>query len=142
MNKSLQMVVVAVAFVLIAGGAYYLGSSQKAPAPVSVPSPAVSTPTPDETETLKVTIGQALAAEGHEGLAITVSKIAGNYASGLASAQGGGGGWLAAKVDGQWKLVWSGNGTITCKTLVPYPDFPRDMIPECYDDVAGKGVTR
>jgi hypothetical protein len=38
--------------------------------------------------------------------------------------------FFAAKVDGTWKIVLSGNGQISCATLAPY-NFPADMITDC-----------
>ena len=72
----------------------------------------------------------------------TVSQIQGNYAKGMASAGGGGAMWFAAKVNGTWKLVFIGNGSIQCSQLTDYPDFPNTMIPECWDAVNQKNVTR
>jgi hypothetical protein len=72
----------------------------------------------------------------------TVSQIQGNYARGMASASGGGAIWFAAKVNGTWKLVFIGNGTVQCSQLVNYPNFPNTMIPECWDAVNQKNVTR
>lgn len=70
---------------------------------------------------------------GAETLTVTISKIEGDYAEGMASAQGGGGQWYGAKVANDWKLVWDGNGQISCTNLAGYPGFPKDMIPECWD---------
>jgi len=72
----------------------------------------------------------------------TVSQIQGNYARGMASASGGGAIWFAAKVNGTWKLVFIGNGSVQCSQLVNYPNFPNTMIPECWDAVNQKNVTR
>ena len=41
--------------------------------------------------------------------------------------QGAGGNFLAVKADGNWKLVFDGNGGIACKDLEPY-GFPQEMI--------------
>lgn len=38
--------------------------------------------------------------------------------------------FFAAKEDGNWKIVLSGNGEIDCATLTPY-NFPADMITDC-----------
>ncbi len=77
---------------------------------------------------------------------ITVSEIRGNYASGGAvpnsDIPAGGGFFFAAKVDEQWKIVADGNGAIMCSSLKDYPDFPNDMIPECYNEDTGKVVKR
>lgn len=75
-------------------------------------------------------------------MTITISKVEGNYAKGMASEQGGGGIWFAAKVNGTWKLVWDGNGQINCSDITPYPAFPKDLIPECWDNASNKLVIR
>jgi hypothetical protein len=118
--------------------------------PTAAPSatatfPPIPTATVDETQTLIKAIQAALVDEhgpDAASLTITVDKIEGNYAQGGASAQGGGAMWFAAKINGQWKLVWDGNGQIDCASLAPYPDFPTDMIPECWDSANNKLVTR
>ena len=111
-------------------------------APTSVPS---LTPTVDESSLLKTVIKQALVAKHGDSaneLTISVSKIVGDYASGGASASGGGGMWFAAKVNGEWKLVWDGNGVILCQDLVTYPNFPASLISECYDQKTNKSIKR
>ncbi len=41
-------------------------------------------------------------------------------------------GWfLAAKVDGEWKIVFDGNGSVSCDEVDPY-GFPEKMIKDCY----------
>lgn len=78
-----------------------------------------------------------------EALDISVSKVEGAYATGGAGKEGlGGGMWFAAQVDGLWKLVWDGNGIISCADLESYPDFPTTMIPECFDPIGGEMVER
>ena len=72
----------------------------------------------------------------------TVSLIQGNYAQGMASASAGGAIWFAAKVNGTWKLVFIGNGTVQCSDFTSYPDFPNTMIPDCWDAVNQKTVIR
>jgi len=58
------------------------------------------------------------------------------------SAPGNGGAFLAAtNQDGEWVLVFDGNGAVLCSVIEPY-DFPVEMLPECYDDVAGQVVNR
>jgi hypothetical protein len=118
--------------------------------PVSTESAVVTvTPSPesvvDEESVLLAAIKAALIAKhGSDAglLNITVSKIEGVYAQGGASAQGGGAMWFAAKVNGEWKLVWDGNGQINCSDIAPYPDFPIGMIPECWNTATNKIVTR
>lgn len=52
----------------------------------------------------------------------------------------GGGYFLAAKVDGQWVIVYDGQATPNCNQVNPY-DFSTDMVPECLDS-SGKVVAR
>jgi len=73
---------------------------------------------------------------------IKVNTNDGKYAGGSASDSGGGGYFFAAKVEGVWKIVADGNGTISCASLKDYPDFPNTLIPECFDETTGKSITR
>lgn len=144
MAKNILIIVLILALVAI--GAYLLGSKYRI-VPVTTPSPApaimatpgaspTAVPAANEEDTLIAAIKAALIAEhGSDAasLKISVSKIEGLYAEGMASSTGGGGMWFAAKVGGNWKLVWDGNGTIDCSVLTPYPNFPTDMIPECWN---------
>jgi hypothetical protein len=78
-------------------------------------------------------------------LIVSISKNDGTYASGGVkekNAEAGGGYFFAAKVAGVWKIVADGNGTISCESLAPYPDYPISMIPECWDEKTGKSVNR
>lgn len=91
----------------------------------------------NETAVLKVEIHKQLVAKhgpNAASLTISVSQIVDDYAKGGASEPGVGGGmWFAAKVDGNWELIWDGNGIITCTDISDFPDFPTSMIPECYN---------
>ena len=110
--------------------------------PTTTPTP---TPSVDETSLIISAVKKGLVAEHGESaneLNITVSKINGNFSQGGASASGGGGMWFAAKVGNDWKLVWDGNGTILCTDLTAYPNFPKTMIPECYDNASNKTIKR
>jgi len=40
--------------------------------------------------------------------------------------------FLATKVEGIWKLVFDGNGSISCEELEEY-NFPEDMVANCYN---------
>jgi hypothetical protein len=65
---------------------------------------------------------------------VTLDRIEeGQYATGGVRdiPAGGGGLWFAALVDGDWRIVWDGNGVIDCPSAEPYPDFPTSMIPTC-----------
>ena len=146
-----KVILVLIVLGIIGYGGYYFGTrnNQSAPQnqvynqPTAIPTNAAPTeiptavPTIDESSALKTAIKSALITEhGNDAasLNITVAKIEGDYASGDASAQGGGGMWFAAKVNGVWKLVWDGNGSIQCSSLIPYPNFPADIIPQCWKD--------
>lgn len=76
---------------------------------------------------------------------VEVSKIIGDYASGgVRPAEGeiGGAMWLAAKTNGDWVLVWDGNGIISCEALTPYPAFPDSLAPECWNETTQKLINR
>ncbi|OGC45245.1 hypothetical protein A2V49_01435 [candidate division WWE3 bacterium RBG_19FT_COMBO_34_6] len=78
-------------------------------------------------------------------LVIKISKIYGDYSLGGAvpPVQGAGGGmWIGAKVNNNWKLVWDGNGTISCTDIDPYPNLPIEIVPECYDETKGELIIR
>jgi len=151
-----KIVLIAIIFGVIAYIGFYFGSKNKTQAPVqnritieptnTQPTEAITLiPTVDETSIIITDIRNDLIAEhgkNASSLNITVSKIEGNYASGAASEQGGGGMWFAAKVNGIWKLVWDGNGTIQCSSLTLYPKFPTDLIPQCWDDKTQNPVKR
>ena len=94
------------------------------------------TPTVDETESLKTVIKQLLIQEhgsSANGLIITVSKMTGDYAKGGASEQGGGGIWLAAKINNQWQLVFDGNGVPDCQNIKANYKFPADILTNICD---------
>lgn len=104
-----------------------------------------ATPVVDENEALISGVKAGLIAEHGQDAAnmtITISKVEGDYAKGMASEQGGGGIWFAAKAGGVWKLVWDGNGIIMCTDIAPYPAFPKDLVPDCWDTVTDKLITR
>ncbi len=75
---------------------------------------------------------------------LTISKNDGQYATGGVREESamGGGMWFAAKVDGDWQIVWDGNGVIMCENLTDYPDYPKSLIPECYDSTTNEMVKR
>lgn len=93
-------------------------------------------------------IKQALVAKhswNADDIIVTISTNDGTYASGGVNekdALGGGGYFFAAKKGGTWNIVADGNGTISCESLVPFPDFPSKLIPECWNESTGKVVVR
>jgi hypothetical protein len=152
-----KIVLILIILGAVAYGSFYLGSknaqlplgNQSTVSPTSASTPTVETitvaPTVDENTNIITAVRNGLIAEHGQNAAslkITVSKIQGDYALGGASEQGGGGMWLAAKVAGAWKLVWDGNGTIQCSNLAPYSNFPKDMAPECWDNISSKLIKR
>lgn len=116
------------------------------PSSSSAPTATVTTtPTPDDKAALLVAIkASEVARYGADAnlSEYTVTKIEGNYAKGQVSASGGGAQWFAAKVNGVWKIVFVGNGSVQCSDLTNYPNFPNSMIPECWDDANQKLVVR
>jgi phenylpyruvate tautomerase PptA (4-oxalocrotonate tautomerase family) len=106
---------------------------------------AASTPSDDE---ILTAVTQALIAKNGwdpADVRITLQSVEdGRYAmGGVAVVPGPGGGlWFAALMDGGWRIVWDGNGSIGCDALEPYPDFPASMIPACYEMPDGKLRTR
>lgn len=155
-----KIILLAIVIGAVAFGAYYFGTQKSKNLPLATPTAAptneiptitpevttsVATPTVDETEVLKNAVQAALVAKhgaSANSLVISVSKIEGDYASGGATEEAGGGAWFAAKVAGVWKLVWDGNGVIMCTDLASYPAFPTSMIPECWDEANQKNVKR
>lgn len=116
------------------------------PIETSTPSPTLTpTVTPRDDSVLVAAIKSALITKYGQNagdLKVSVSKIEGEYAQGTVSENGGGGGWFAARLNGFWTLVWDGNGQIDCVDISPYPQFPTDMIPECWDASANKLIIR
>jgi hypothetical protein len=148
-----KIVLVLIILAAVGYGAYYFGvkstdktSNQTAQQPSNTFSPTETpTPTVDESAALISDIRTALIAEHGQDAAslnITVKTIEGDYAQGDASEQGGGGMWYAAKVNGVWKLVWDGNGAIQCSSIAPYPNFPTDILPQCWDDKTQNPIKR
>lgn len=73
---------------------------------------------------------------------VNISGNDGIYANGLVVSQGGGGFFFAKKVNGAWEIVADGNGVIFCSSLEKYQDYPKTLIPECYDEQTGETVAR
>lgn len=149
-----KVVLVALVIAILVGGGVYIGRQLNTqptapeisqPATTSQPaatSPATVTPTPPDDSKL---IAQALYKKHNwpEGsMTIKVSTNDSKYASGGVTGSGGGGYFFAAKVGGVWEIVADGNGVILCSSLTAYADYPATLIPECYDQAAGKTVKR
>ena len=109
--------------------------------------PANPTSTIDDTSVLQTVIAKYIAQKGssdENSIIISVSTIEGNYAKGMVNFkdEAGGGLWFAAKEGNAWKLVWDGNGIIKCSDLSLYPEFSKNLIPQCFDDTTQNMVTR
>jgi len=123
-------------------------SPTAAAAVVTEPSPTsttTSTPTlsiEEENNLVKQALLKKYPAWNENEITIKIKTNDGKYASGSATSSGGGGYFFAAKVNGVWKIVADGNGTISCSSLKDYPDFPATLIPECFDETTGKSIKR
>jgi len=78
-----------------------------------------------------------------EDVSITISQRKGDYIVGGVKFTGemAGGYLLGAKVNGEWKIIFDGNGTIPCSS-VDKVDFPSDLVTECWDTVNMESVDR
>jgi len=67
---------------------------------------------------------------------IRISQETENHLRGGVEFQPGGpensGLFLAAKVDGNWRLVFDGQGAISCEEVTRY-NFPQEMVTDCAD---------
>lgn len=140
--------------------AYRAGTNQSVPPSVLSPNPTIAiaiSEAPSTTIAPSITkaiisdedaIRQALLKKNNwsaNQVDITISKNDGTYASGGAkekAAEAGGGYFFAAKTGGEWKIVADGNGTISCESLAPYPNFPASMISECWNEATSKLIKR
>jgi hypothetical protein len=112
------------------------------PKPTITPIPTLSTV--NDTELIRQALFKKNNWPEDPNLVVKINTNDGKYASGSVNSQnGGGGGYLfAAKVNGVWQIVADGNGAITCTSLTAYPDFPKSLIPECWDQTTNKNVKR
>jgi cytoskeletal protein RodZ len=78
-----------------------------------------------------------------DNLEVTVAKNTGKYAKGSVRDKNepGGAYFLAAKTSSGWVIVYDGQSQPNCQDFTPYPDFPKDLAPECLD-TTGKVVKR
>lgn len=99
------------------------------------PSPP---PTVDDRSLIRSALIKAYNWDPNTSVDVTISTNDGTYASGTAS----NGYFFAKKVNGAWEIVAAGNGVITCASMKKYPDYPKTLIPECYDETTQKSVKR
>lgn len=68
--------------------------------------------------------------------------VDGRYAKGGVRDESSGAIWFAALVEGEWRIVWDGNGVVDCADLDAYEDFPVSLLPACFDASNGSLVER
>lgn len=112
----------------------------------STPIHVTSTPVVKE-ESAKDQITHALSQKNNwdaSRVELNITTIEGDFAKGNVKLKDemGGGLWFAARVNGDWKIVYDGNGIITCDQLGNYQNFPKDLIPSCYDKQTEKMLAR
>jgi hypothetical protein len=121
------------------------------PAPAAVetetPAPTAGVTQPAQTSDDNDAIEQALHKKNGwaaGSVTLQVKTDDGQYASGLVNDTGGYGGgyFFAVKDNGTWVIVADGNGVIECASLTRYPDYPKTLIPACYDRATDKQVKR
>lgn len=140
MKKSL---IVLVLIILLFSGFYIFQKNQDRVSrlPSITPTPVV------KEEPLEDQIIQALSQKNNwnaSNVEVRINSLEGDYAKGDVKFKDemGGGLWFAARVENTWKIVYDGNGIITCDQLIDYQSFPTSMIPACYDKQAEKLLTR
>lgn len=103
---------------------------------------AATAPTDSDKELITAAFAEKYDRDASE-VNVSISKNTGELAQGSISFAGemGVGIFFAAKVEGEWIIIYDGHGTIPCADIEPY-DFPTDMIPKCFDEETGDMVTR
>jgi hypothetical protein len=113
---------------------------QAKPTPTPLPSLAISQKT--DNELIKEALFQKHNWKDDGTITVAVSTNDGKYSSGTVTALDGGGYFYAEKIGDKWEIVADGNGVILCSSLTKYSDFPKVLIPECYDSAAQKTIKR
>lgn len=149
--------------ITLVGGTYYLGTlknSKPQPQNPVVPSSTQSTSAPTAVITTQdIDLIKKAVAKKDKDFASSLGEkppegeyfikvyeqsyqYGGNYAIGSYGQVGvaGGGIWIAAKVNGEWKIATQGNGFPNCDEIAPY-NLPKDLIEGCVDKT-GNFITR
>jgi hypothetical protein len=108
---------------------------------VATPEPTATPVSEDIAAIIKTALIKKYGTQASD-MKVTVSTVSGEYAKGMVTEQGGGGMWFAARQNGFWTLVWDGNGQIDCTDISPFPEFPANLIPECWNSTTNKFITR
>lgn len=89
-------------------------------------------PTDDDTLAIRAAVVKKLGTD-EASLDVTVSQNTGKHAKGGVKEKGtevGGGYFLAAEDEGEWKIVYDGQAQPSCDDIEAY-SFPKSMVPEC-----------
>jgi len=106
------------------------------PSTPAIPEVSQQHPTATPIEEISAEVVKNLLAVKHQqslvNTILTVEKQTDNHMRGGVSFLGeqGGGLFLAAKKDGEWVLVFDGNGSYSCATVKEF-GFPQDMVEDC-----------
>lgn len=104
---------------------------------IEEPTKALTTTAPNSQTTILNQIQGELATkyqkEPNE-VEVTLSSQDDTHAKGMVSfkSEAGGGIWFATKINGDWTLVFDGNGIVSCQIANQY-DFSTEMIPGCVE---------
>ncbi len=114
--------------------------------PEVTPTAEVTVPVEEEGKTDLEQIKEAFAEKYSKPIGdvdASISENTGTYAKGGVKFAGeiAGAWWLAYNDGEDWIIVADGNGSVICADIEPY-DFPTDMVPECWDEDAGKLIYR
>ncbi len=139
--KKILLITVLIGIIIF--GFYFFQKQKTGSQSTITPVPTIAS----KEEPMKDQIIQALSRKNSWDLSrveVNVITVEGNFAKGDVKLKDemGGGLWFAARVNGGWQIVYDGNGIITCDELTNYQNFPKDLIPSCYDEKKDKLLTR
>lgn len=114
------------------------------PSPTTATNSMPTTPSPSDDD--NTAIRSAIMKKtgiADSNLEVAVSKNTGKYAKGSIREKDAVGGayFLAAKNSSGWVIIYDGQAQPNCQDFTPYPDFPKDLSPECLN-TQGKVVKR
>ena len=151
MDKKVGIVIaIFLPIIVILGILYFVNANKNSEETEIASSPNVTLASGDELEILtdEDLIKESLVLKNdweEDEIEITVLENDGTYAKGEVNpvTPGEGGGiWFAKLVNGEWEIVWDGNGIVNCDDLEEYPDFPATLIPQCIDASTGELTDR
>ena len=137
------IILIVLLIIIVFTGFYFLQiKKDSSPTPIEITPTITTSQEPTEAQIIKALSEKNSWDESN--IEVGISRVEGNFAKGSVNPKDemGGGLWFAAKVNGIWKIVYDGNGIITCSQLADYQNFPKDLIPSCYDEQTEKLLTR